>query len=316
MKQKTSNPFLWLPGQGPDDAALSRLHAHFPRPRAPMRGAYVMSGERATFDTDDNPRGALFDIASATCSFGEDREWIDWFHYLLADETAFAMRAGALERPLVEALATAFFAIYPEGVTREPYRGFERDALNTFGRAIMGMNCWAEGRIRRGEALCREETQWGTWGWGEPSGDLSASLFFCLKYLAPEEIRPWLASALSIEDRYWRAQLMAFFVGVHDMLRGSLQQPAQLADARPPVAWENSFLLTGVYYGAFDKPPAPFLPEEKCEAARDAVTAFFNDEIYLAWLYAIAEDEALETELATVPEQFRTMYLPSPGKNA
>ncbi len=77
MKHKSPHPFLWVPGQGPDAAALSRLYAHFPRPRAPMRGAYVMSGERTEFDTEDDPRGALFDIASATCRFGWDRERID-----------------------------------------------------------------------------------------------------------------------------------------------------------------------------------------------------------------------------------------------
>jgi len=308
VKHKTPHPFLWRPGQGPDAAALSRLYAHFPRPRAPMRGAYVMSGERTEFDTEDDPRGALFDIASATCSFGWDREWIDWFHYLLADETLFAMRAGVLERPLIEALATAFFAIYPEGVTREPYRGFERDALETLGRAIVSAECWSEGRIRRGEILRREKPPWGTWGWREPSGDLSASMFFCLKYLTPEEIGPWLTSTLAIEDRYWRAQLMAFCVAAHPLLTGDVLQPAGLAEAQPPLEWENSHILKGVYYAAFDKAPAPFLAQANCTAARGALASFFNEDIYLDWLCAIAEDEELEAEMTSLPEQFRLLY--------
>lgn len=315
MKTPTKpHPFLWRPGDGPDNAALARMYRHFPRPRAPMRGAYVMSGARATFDADEDARGALFDIASATCSFGWDREWIDWFHYLLADETPFAMRAGVLEEPLLEALATAFFAIYPQGVTREPYRGFERDALDTLGRAIMSADCWADGQIRRGEILRREQTQWGNWGWDEAGGDLSASMSFCLKYLTPKEIGPWLASALAIEDRYWRAQLLGFFVAAHDLLTGDMSQPAQLAQTTPRIVWENSFLLKGVYYGAFGNPVAPFLPAANCGAALDALRAFFCDEIYLDWLCAIAEDAELEAEIGLVPDRFRAIYLSAPRR--
>jgi hypothetical protein len=162
MQKRPPKPYLWIPGVGPDNAALHRLYEHFPQPRDAMRGAYVMSGERSSFDLEANPRGALFDIASATCSFGEDREWNDSFHFLLAEEIPFAMRTGVLEQPLIESLATAFFAIYPEGVTREPYRGFERDILETLGRAIMGPQCWADGQIQRGEILCRQRSPWGT----------------------------------------------------------------------------------------------------------------------------------------------------------
>lgn len=269
-----------------------------------MRGAYVMSGERSSFYLDADPHGALFDIASATCSFGEDREWTDCYHFLLAEKAPFEMSVGGRENPPIEALATAAFAIYPEGFLHEPYRGFERDVLDTLGRAIMSEECWVDGRIRRGEILCREQTPWSTWGWNAPCGDLSASIFLRLKYLTPEQIGPWLKSVLSIEDRYWRAQLMAFFAATHALLTGRMTQPAEMAEARPSVSWENSFMLEGVYHGAFDKPPKLFLHRAHCDATLAAVAEQFSQDVLLDWLCSISEDAELEAEIVGVPEAF------------
>jgi len=35
--------FVWIPGHGPDQAALSRLQSHFPRPNTAMGEAWFMS---------------------------------------------------------------------------------------------------------------------------------------------------------------------------------------------------------------------------------------------------------------------------------
>jgi hypothetical protein len=219
--------------------------------------------------------------------------------------------SGSIDAPLVEALATAYFALYPLGVEREPYRGFARDSLDTLGRAIMNAQCWSRGRIERGEILRRGRTGWGSWEWDRASGDLSASMFFCLKYLASAEIGPWLGSAFAIEDPYWRAQLMVWFVGAHDMLTGKMRQPHEFPDdMRPCIAWEYSHILSGADCGATTKATAaPFLPEANRAAAHAAVVAFFDDETYLNWLCAICEDEQLESELAELPETFAALYL-------
>jgi hypothetical protein len=136
-------------------------------------------------------------------------------------------------------------------------------------------------------------------------------MFLCLKYLPLEQIGPWLTSAFSIKDRYWRAQIIAFFVAAEDLLTGKVTQPSEMAKAQPSVAWEYSYVLTGIYYGAFAKPPLPFLPEARRKAALDAIAGYFDVDIYFEWLCAIEEDAELEAELMGTTDVFLDLYLRS-----
>ena len=81
----------------------------------------------------------LGEIASGTGSFGPMKEWRSWFHYLLGQ--VLPRRHEAYVAYLLESLATAFMAVYPNGVHREPYKGFREDALLTLGRSIMDSEC-------------------------------------------------------------------------------------------------------------------------------------------------------------------------------
>ncbi len=66
----------------------------------------------------------------------------------------------------------------------------------------------------------------------------------CLKYLPQESIAPWLRSVLAIPSPHWRAQMMSWMVGAHDMLTDALRWPSQLPEqAAPSVAWEWSHCL-------------------------------------------------------------------------
>lgn len=130
--------FLWIPGQGPDRAALERMRSHFSRPREAMGEAWFMGeqgrmftellgnlDEISTFDLQK----PLEEIANGLICFGRFEEWIAWYHYLLA---ALMPRAHEVfVDSLVEYLVTCFIAAYRDGVSDAPYPGFREDALLT-----------------------------------------------------------------------------------------------------------------------------------------------------------------------------------------
>lgn len=315
MKAQSQKPFLWIPGQGCDAAALTRMRAAFPRPREPMGEAWFMGETRAMFrdllgDLSTLPirdiQTALFEIASGTKSFGERAEWTDWYHHILAQTLPRAHEKNVSS--YVETLITTFISLYFDGVTREPYKGFRRDALNTLGRSLMNPECWDGERIRIGRFLHRDyNPRVGVWFWRDASADFSASMFFCLKYLDAEEIAPWLRSVLSIPDPHWRAQIMVWFIGAYDLLTGRIVDPSsyEISDC-PSVYWDSAHLLTRA---ASDGAPTRFLPQANREAALTTLAAVMQEEVYLDWLCAIAAFDYLESELADLPERFRMLYI-------
>ena len=145
----------------------------------------------------------LTEIASGTASFGPIAEWQAWFNYLLPRLMPIAMQARKAE--IHELLVTAFITQHPAGVTEPPYRGFREDALRTLGQCIMDGSKWNDNQISLGRVLVHPPSDLrGSWGWWEASGDLSASLFFCLKYLMADEIKSWVRSVLATSDPHWR----------------------------------------------------------------------------------------------------------------
>jgi hypothetical protein len=309
-------PFLWIPGQGCDRAALARMRRSFPRPREPMGEAWFMGETRALFwellgelDTlsMEHLGPALYEIGSGTKNLGERNEWTDWFHYILAQTLPRAHETYAFHS-LVESLATTFFLLYPEDISREPYKGFRRDALDTLGRSMMNAECWDGDRVRIGAFLHRYyNEQAGAWFWRDASGDFAASMFFCLKYLGSEEVAPWLRSVLAITDPHWRSQIIVWFVGAHDLLAGRFLDPSgyEVSDC-PSLSWEASHLLKR---DTRDGVNPHFLPRPNREAALATLEAFMGDDLYLEWLCSISEFDYLESELADLPERFRELYI-------
>lgn len=294
------------------------MSAAFPRPSAPLGDAWFMAGAPRV-DARAAPnlgwlsywdvRDALYDIASGAGRVGRRRLWADWFHFLLADEIPGAV-FGSVLSPLVEALATCFFALYPFGPEGGPYDGFFRDSLATLGRVVMSPEGWSGGEIRRGALLRRNWRLWRGWGWDEPGGDLSASMFFCLKYLPLAEIRPWLRSAFVIDDPHWRAQLVVWFIGAHELLTGAISQPAEFSiGARPAVFWTDSNLLTGVHAGAANGRAPPFLAKARRRAALDAVAAFFDETSFADWSSGLRQHNELAISLGGLPRRFGELYL-------
>lgn len=313
MEETPREPFLWAPGRGYDPAALRRMRARLPRPPEGLRDAWFLKGApridgRTAIDDGWlsywELRDALYDIASNACKRPAPTADADWFRFLLAQEIPGAMFGSTLS-PLIEALATVFFILHPLRGETEPYPGFRRDALETLGRAIMDPNGWSGAEIRRGAVLRRQWRPGQGWRWDQPAGDLSASMFFCLKYLACAEIGPWLRSALDIEDAHWRAQLIAWFVGARDALAGQACPGAQLPiDGQPVVVWTDSNLLLAAHGRA-----APFLPAANRKAALDAVAAFFDETSFIDWAGGVLADDELAPALGRTPWRFRELYL-------
>ncbi len=280
-----------------------------------MGEAWFMSESRHMFTNlmdglDALPVDELYkpleELASGTSSFGPHDEWRDWFHYLLPRLVPRANESYV--RPLIEVLVTAFMTQYPRGVVEAPYRLFREDALSTLGRAMMDPACWHNDRIAIGMLLHRHKWPSGLWGWHDVSGDLSASMFFHLKYLSREEIPIWIASVLAIACPYWRAQLLAWFVGAHDVLTGRIRDPSDFpTDGGPDIAWDWSHCLAGERLAVGD--PAPFFPQANCEAVLDVLTETINEELLLQWLLTITENPELEAEVLDLPDRFRALYL-------
>jgi hypothetical protein len=220
--------YVWIPGKGYDQAALSRLQRAFPRPDEPMGGDLVMSGDRYIYDdllgdlmllSTKELQTPLEVIASGTSAFGPLDEWTDWYHYLLAQLIPHSH--DTYVEALLEILITGFVTQHPDGPRNEPYSVFFADALDTLGRCLMDQACWPNGEIDVKACLNPREHPWR---WTEASRKLSASMFFCLKYLGPDAIAPWLNSVLSIPNIYWRAELITYFVGAHGLLDGRIRQ--------------------------------------------------------------------------------------------
>ncbi|MEO7497005.1 MAG: hypothetical protein ABIT83_14560 [Massilia sp.] len=312
--------FVWAPGSGYDALALERIRAHFPRPSRPMGEAWFMNDERVMFDrllgdldvmTTRELQEPLREIASGTMSFGPFDEWTQWYHYLLGQLVPRSHER--YDGYLLEYLVNGFISLYPSALDGEPYPGFRDDALLTLGRCMMDGVCWVGEGINLGVALhdgaARELPPSR---WDRASGDLSAPLFFCLKYLPAASIPAWLRSVLDIPSAYWQAQLLVWLAGAHGILDGQLAWPTEwdLAD-RPDISWAWSHVLRGQLCLPTGELAlrTPMLPEENRIETLRVLAQELTEERYLAWLDNIDHQPFLLQELEEIPSRFEQLYL-------
>ncbi|HEY4371168.1 MAG TPA: hypothetical protein VGN52_04560 [Burkholderiales bacterium] len=290
--------FRWAIGAGPDEWALARMRKAFPRPREPMGEAWFMGKQRRMFtelienDITGLRPAALIDplreIASGTGSFGRMREWRDWFNHLLPHLVPMAGPPNGGE--IRELLISGFFTQYPADMPYLPYREFRADALATLGCTIMGAGDWS-GNPPMLKRMVGDDGRFANeaWPWRGTGGDISACLFFCLRYLPVSTIGDWAASALTIDDPHWRAQLMIWLVGARRILGNPKAQPADLSDQYPSIEWSLADCLKGNYSGSFAEPvvPEPFIPIANRSAFDRAVAAFFTPQLRQGWIDSI-----------------------------
>jgi hypothetical protein len=317
--------FLWIPGNGLDEAALQRLQSHFPRPKEPMGEAWFMGDERRLYpellgDLGSLPiediQAPLVEIASGTGSFGPSEEWDSWYHYLLARTLPRAHEASL--NTLLESLITGFMAIYPNGVHSAPYKTFREDTLLTLGRCLMDKSCWTGDEIAIGKVLHRSNNNPNrVWCWWDACGDFSSSMFFCLKYLPEALVGKWMRSALAIKSSHWRAQFLVWMVGAHDMLAGKIEWPSEFKiGARPSVGWEWSHCLKpdlAKKDASGASIVTPFLGDPVRREVLELVRLHFSEDMYLEWLNSISRVSYLYEELAEIPTIFESLYVRRPS---
>lgn len=324
MAPPVMTSFRWVPGQGYDFPALLRMQDTFRRPTEHMGEAWFMGTERRMFPELAGQLSALSceelqrpleEIGSGTSCFGPLPEWTDWYHYLLANLVPRAHETYV--DSLLEGLLTAFFTLYPEDAIDEPYPGFKADALATLGRCLMNGHCWNGPELRVGAILQRSNHNPNrVWGWSDASGDFSASLFFCLKYLPDELIAEWVESVLAIASPHWRAQVLVWLVGAHGLLQGNVAWPSEFVIGQvPSISWSWSHCLGADMVSLEEKGSSQktFIRQAARERMLAVVRAYFTEDRFLEWLSSIDRVPEVRDELLHLPSDFEAMYV-RPGR--
>lgn len=254
----------------------------------------------------------LAEISSGMSAFGPKEEWNSWYHYLLAQTLPRAHDAYVYS--LLESLVTGFMAVYPNGVYSAPYKQFREDVMSTLGRCMMEQSCWVGSQIAVGHVLHRSNNNpRRVWCWWDASGDFSSSMFLCLKYLPEEMVGNWLRSVLAIPSPHWRAQVLVWMVGAHDILAGAINWPSEFSmSERPTADWDWSHCL-GPGLAAKDTSGAvitqTFLREGVRRDALELFRLHFTGDVFLLWLESISTVSYLESELGQIPTAFEDLYV-------
>ena len=321
MRESFASPFRWVPGEGPDPTALGRLTDAFAKPKKPMGEAWFIAPEREMYPqlfndlellSDSEILDPLREIIGPSC-FGPHDEWTEWFHYLFP--RLLQRDWGRTVYDPVELIISAFIAQHPDSSGETPYAGFTDDALWTLGQYIMSPHCWPGGVLHATRCLNKYRRVDGAFGWYDADGLLSASFFFCLKYLPRNQVRPWLESAISIPNFYWRSQVVVWFVGAHPVLTGVIDQPSQLPEVGPcEIRWDASYSLSGNYTGNFEQPIrlTPFVPDANKSEAFETIRNLDLTEFLLEWQTSPSFQD-LASETAGLPDRFHQLYTSKPA---
>ncbi len=191
-----------------------------------------------------------------------------------------------------------------------PYPEFLLDALATLGRYITSPEFWPAGELDAVSCLSKWTGPTGIAGWFDAGGLLSASLFFCIKYLPPSSVEPWFRSVIAVLDRYWQVQVLTWLIGAHPILANDIRQPSELPEiTSTAVNWSWSHALTGDYRDVFEHPVAsvPFLPEQNREIVL-RIARCWEVEGFLEDFMTDPETQAVASELTGMPERFFKLY--------
>jgi hypothetical protein len=143
------------------------------------------------------------------------------------------------------------------------------------------------------------------WNAGEADNNLSAAMFFCLKYLYEDEIPNWVKSLTEISHVLWQANLVVWTLGAFDLLNEKLVLPVAIEAARPQISWEHSHVLGSkarseendsfVHLKFNDN--RTFLPAGNTHLFLAEVKKYFTEEkiVELADRFSLDEDIALST---------------------
>ncbi len=310
----TIENYQWIPGRGPLAPSLKRMREQIKRPDQPMGEAWFISEERFLYVemmeqdplklSDRYLQGVLWEIASGTKSFGHLEEWDQWFQFLLP---ALIERSHEGWHFLEDAMTT-FFNIFDNGVT-EIYDGFRDDVISSLSLCLMKGELWSDWvdeltklKTRRPDFLANGAMP-HNWNCRETNPEVSVSMFFCMKYLRPEEITSWVKSLVGINDPFWRAHLLVWLVGFDDFMKKSPATKQRIKKALPVIRWQHDF-LTEPASNEID-----FLPEANVRAFFDNVRQEIDSEVLFHWIDSFSQRPALQDTLWDVPDIYFDKFI-------
>ena len=283
-----------------------------------MGEAWFMGDERLMFDyllgnldecLLDNLIRPLEEIALGNSCFGPRDEWTRWYRYLLAQ--LVTRHAERSYYRLYQHLVTAFIALNPRGIV-EPYPGFAEDAMQTLGRCLMDPSRWAGEQFA---VSAPEDPLAGTgnvdWDWDAASGDFSAALFLCAKYLPEDELPAWLDSVFAIRCPLWTTQLHVWLLDAYPLLSGAILELGEFKiESESNVQWDGAHVLHGDFSGIYtpEPKPIPLLSPSRREAVLASAQRNVSEERYFAWLDGIKPYAYLEASLYDKPSKFAEVF--------
>jgi hypothetical protein len=306
--------YQWIPGSGPSAQALKRMREQIKRPEEPMGEAWFMSEERLLYAEmmEQDPLAltgryltdALWEIASGTKCFGHLEEWDQWFQFLLPS----LIEKSHEGFELLEDTIGAFFNVFDNGIT-EIYDGFRDDAINSLSLCLMKGELWydwvdevTKTKILRPKFLNDQGITRG-WECTLTRSEVSASLFFCLKYLRVEEITSWVKSLVAINDPFWQAHLLIWLVGFDDFVKQPPGTERRIKKASPSIRWHYDFLSE----------PASnernFLPGVNIKTFLDNVRREISAETLFRWIDSFSRQPALQGTLWTIPDTYFDKFI-------
>jgi len=309
--------YQWIPGNGPSQQAIERIRSNALKPAEPMGEAWFMGETRRMFDELVPPNAVkeldlleintvLFEISAGTNCFGHFPEWDEWFKYMLPDLIERAGETLWFENNLFQSVVTAFMGVYWGGV-EEQYAGFREDVLASLSVTMMDKMFWSGDPDSQtpGFLDLRKDGRGELklfWNAGESDPSVSASIFFCLKYLHAEEVPAWVDSLLAIQDPLWQGNLMVWFLGAFDLLSRSTILPHEIEKSNPRIEWDHSHLLGSADNGSGFNDNSRFLPEENVRRFFSSMKAYYTEEKILDLAEVFSRTEHLAISTYNVPE--------------
>jgi hypothetical protein len=240
----------WIPGRGPDEAALARLRKRFPRPGSPMGEAWFMGDERRMFDAlmapnvstwpVDEVEQALSESSSGPVCFGHMREWSEWFPYLLH---ASLEHVGPWSpASIFGGLVTNMMVHCPNRASSRYGMAFIDDALATLGQLPMAARFWHGGYLAPRTAF-QPLQRWPVGVMLVDDGDLHAAFWLMSKYLCPDRIEDWLRSVVAIDDPVLGTGFVCWLAHAEPVFDDPALWPA--SDQVHQGGWSGSHILRG-----------------------------------------------------------------------
>jgi hypothetical protein len=308
--------YQWIPGRGPSAPALKRMCEQIKKPEEPMGEAWFIAEKRLLYSEmmEQDPltlpdrylTDVLWEIASGTKCFGHLEEWDQWFQFLLPS----LIKRSHQDWRLLEDTMTAFFNVFENDIT-DTYDGFRDDVISSLSLCLMKEELWLDWVDELTKMkTCRpkflaEGVEPHKWNGRKTTAEVSVSMFFCMKYLRPEEITSWVKSLVAINDSFWQAHLLVWVVGFDDFMKQPPGTKERIKKANPIIRWQDDFLTEP------SSDQIDFLPEANVQAFFDNVRQEINSEVLFRWIDSFSKRPALQETLWDIPDIYFDKFISS-----